>query len=146
MDKIFVSWEDYLRRLDLMAEYAQNALKDAEVVVGLIRGGLTPAVFLSHALDIPMIAFDPYVLHSGGEEREPVRLPLSPAIIKKVLIVDDISDTGKTFDKCTKFFKNRGFQCTTMSVFINVTTTIFTPDWPGEDSQKKWVVFPYEKE
>lgn len=145
MDKIFVSWKDYLQRLEAMAKYAKPYVKNAQVVVGLTRGGLVPAVYLSHELGIPMITFDPHLLHSDGEEREPVRLPVSPAVIKEVIIVDDIADTGKTLSKCTKFFGNRGFNCTTMSVFINRKTTNFMPDYPGEDSQKKWVVFPYER-
>ncbi len=146
MDKIFVDWEDYLKRLDAIVANTKPLVRSRQVIVGLTRGGLVPAVYLSHALDVPMIAFDPHLLHSDGAEREPIRLPISPAVIKEVLIVDDIADTGKTFSKCTKFFGNRGFNCTTISVFINRRTTNFEPDYPGEDSQKKWVVFPYEKE
>jgi len=144
MDKINVSWEEYLEHLKQMFQYAKTI--QFNVVIGLVRGGLIPGVYLSHELDVPMISFDPHLLHSNGDPREPINLPISPSIIKTVLIVDDISDTGKTLTKCTKFFDNRGFKVFTMSVFINETTTTFIPNYAVKDSEKKWVVFPYEKE
>ena len=146
MKKKFVGWDDYLSEVDKMIKYAKEHMNDAQVVVGLTRGGLPPAVILSHFLDLPMIAFDPHLLHANGSEREPVRLPFSPAVIKKIILVDDIADTGKTFLKCTKFFRSRGFDCRTMSVFMNEPISEYSPDYSGLDSEQKWVVFPYEKE
>ena len=144
MHKIFVDWETYIEYLDKMAEKAREY--DAEIVIGLTRGGLVPSVYLSHALRRPMITFNPHVLHLSGLERDRVHLPISPDIVKRILIVDDISDTGKTFHKCTKFFDNRGFKCFTISVFSNEMTTIASPNYFCKDSEKRWVVFPYEKE
>ena len=46
-------------------------------VMGLPRGGLIPAVLISHELDLP------FVLHPG----------------KNTLVVDDINDTGETLSK-----------------------------------------------
>ena len=146
MDKIFVSWDDYIKQLETLSTIAGHRGEMPQVIVGLNRGGLIPALCISHALNLPMITFDPHILHSSGEEREPVKLSISPPVIKDILIVDDIADTGKTFLKCTKFFKNRGFNCVTMSVYINETTTMFKPDVSLRESNKKWVVFPYEKE
>ena len=45
--------------------------------MGLPRGGLIPAVLISHEIDLP------FVLHPG----------------KNTLVVDDINDTGETLSK-----------------------------------------------
>lgn len=144
LDKIYLTWTQYIEYLIVMA--GEATAYDVNVVIGLTRGGLTPGVVISHKLDVPMFAFDPHVLHSNGEERDRVQLPISPLFVKSILIVDDITDTGKTFNKCTKFFNKRGFNCFTMSVFINKMTTTFKPNYGGLDSEKRWVVFPYEME
>ena len=143
VDKRFVNWKEYIPLLDSLVKNVRED-EDIQVIVGLTRGELIPAIYLSHALDIPMITFEPHQLHSSGDERMPLYLPISPPIIKHLIIVDDIADTGKTFTKCTKFFKKRGFNFTTASVFINRTKTSYEPSWPGEDSKNKWIVFPYE--
>jgi len=146
MAKIQMTWSKYISAINKMAKYFQNTNKRFDIVVGLTRGGLIPAVILSHELDIPMMPFNPHILHSNGDPRETVELPISSAFIKKILIVDDISDTGKTFNKTVKFFTNRGFMITTATVYINKKTAIYTPDFVLYDSHKKWVVFPYEIE
>ena len=145
MDKIHVAWDEYLGYLDEISQSIQQYTK-VDVIVGLVRGGLIPSVYLSHSLGVPMITFDPHLLHSNGDPREPIFLPISPSITKVILILDDISDTGKTLSKCQKFFDNRGFKIFTASVFINQTTTIHESDHYVKDSEKKWVVFPYEEE
>lgn len=144
MKKVKVTQNKYNRAVDKIVEHFKNEKFD--VIVGLTRGGLIPAVYLSHKLDTPLLAFNPHLLHSNGEEREKIRLPISPAIVRRILVIDDISDTGKTFSKCTEFFKKRGFNVITAAVFTNKKTTIFKPDFFVFDSQKCWIVFPYEIE
>jgi len=142
--KIQITWNKYIESIKKIVNHFQN--KRFDVVIGLTRGGLIPAVLISHELNVPMMAFNPHILHSNGVPREPINLPISPTVIRKVLIVDDISDTGKTFDKTVKFFINSGFNVVTAAVYINKKTAIFKPDFVLYDSHKKWIVFPYETE
>lgn len=144
--KIQITWPKYIAAVAKIAQHFQKEGKKFDLIVGLTRGGLIPAVLLSHALDIPTMPFDPHVLHSTGAPREKINLPITPAIIRRILIVDDISDTGKTFNKTVNFFSDRGFNITTAAVYTNKTTTIFAPDFSVHDSHKKWVIFPYEDE
>jgi len=142
MRKLRVSWEEYIKHIKSMVQVSHRF--NADIVVGLTRGGLTPGVSLSHSLQIPMIPFDPHVLHANGQERDTISLPISPIISKKLLIVDDVSDTGCTFTKCIKFFEKRGFKCYTMSIFNNACPTVFIPDYTCASTDHKWVIFPYE--
>ncbi len=140
--QISVPWLKYIRAIDKIADYFKDEKFD--VIIGLTRGGLIPAVRLSHAMDTPMLPFNPHLLHSNGDERGKVKLPISPVVCKRILIIDDISDTGKTFDKCVKFFKKRGFYIQTAAVYINKKVTCYTPTYEVYDSHKRWVKFPYE--
>ena len=142
--KIKMSWAQYTEALDKIVDQLSNEKFD--VIIGLTRGGLIPAVYLSHALGIPMMAFNPHSLKANGTPRENIILPISPSVVRKILIVDDISDTGKTFAKCSEFFIQKGFVCKTASVYNNEEVTIFKPNFTVLTSDKKWVIFPYERE
>lgn len=144
MTKIKIAWPKYTKAIADIAYYFQD--KKFDVIVGLTRGGLIPAVCLSHIMDTPMLPFNPHLLHSNGDERGKVRLPISPVVVRQVLIVDDISDTGKTFDKCVKFFEKRGFNVSTTAVYVNKKKTVFIPTYTVYDNQGRRVVFPYETE
>ena len=94
--------------------------KDAwrpDYIVGLTRGGLVPAVYMSHTLDIPMetlkvalrdgeggesncwMAEDAFGYLSASKIPRPKDEPTSdPSLRKNILILDDINDTGATLD------------------------------------------------
>ena len=88
-----------------------------DYIVGITRGGLVPAVMLSHSLGIPMHTLDVRLRDSGGtsgpesnlwmaedafgyvpkEEQGTYKSRWDVARRKKILIIDDINDTGATF-------------------------------------------------
>ena len=142
MNQIVMTWETYLRDLEILQGQVRTTKVD--VIVGLVRGGLIPAVSLSHALDIPMFTFDPHCLHADGQPRDEIYLPISPGAIRKVLIVDDIADNGITLTKAKDFFKHRGFAVTTACVHLNKEKSSIVPDHYVNDSKGIWVCYPYE--
>lgn len=139
-----------------------------DYIVGLTRGGLVPAVMISHYFNIPMhalgvssnfegnesnlwMAEDAFGYHNGKS---------APDRRKKILIVDDINDTGKTInwlmedwqascmpsDPDWKSVWNNNVKFAV--VFDNVSSkSKVTMDFCGEEiakSKKERVVFPYE--
>jgi xanthine phosphoribosyltransferase len=72
-----------------------------DYIVGLTRGGLLPAVMISHYLNIPMQSLD-VSLRDGGECTSNLGMAedafgcSGPA--KNILIVDDINDQGSTLN------------------------------------------------
>ena len=140
-----ITWEEYRTAVEKLCKKIVSSKTKFSVIVGLTRGGLIPAVILSHSSGIQMFAFDPHWLHSDGTARQQVQLPIDPAVTRSILVIDDISDSGKTLDKVSKFFTARGFNVETAAVFINSKTTCHTPNYSVMDSKKQWIVFPYEK-
>jgi len=86
-----------------------------DYVVGLTRGGLVPAVMISHWLDVPMYTLKVSLRDSGDnesnawmsedafgyvekEDREEIHVLSDISKRKNILIVDDINDTGATLN------------------------------------------------
>jgi hypoxanthine phosphoribosyltransferase len=69
-----------------------------DYIVGLARGGLPAAVKLSHYLDIPM-----YALNKDESNLWMAEDALNGV---KILIIDDINDTGKTIEDLKKDWRS----------------------------------------
>lgn len=90
-------------------------------IYGIPRGGLIPAVILSHRLDIPMT--------SSLDELEGETL--------KILLVDDICDTGNTIKKY------HGYD--TATIYFKPEVSKYEPTYNAETVRKDtWIMFPYE--
>jgi hypoxanthine phosphoribosyltransferase len=83
-NKTFISWSEIDKLLDDIERQIKESGEKFDMIAGVTRGGLVPAVMLSHRLELPMMAIT----------TEDAILPISLA--KKTLIVDEIYDTGKT--------------------------------------------------
>jgi len=68
-----------------------------DYVVGLTRGGLTPAVMISHWFDVPCETLK-VSLRDGGEPESNLWMAEDAKAGKNILIVDDINDSGATID------------------------------------------------
>lgn len=73
-----------------------------DIIVGVCRGGLVPATIISHRTDVMMYSLD-VRLRDVGPDNKPI-LTSDCALSedayngKNILIVDDINDTGATFN------------------------------------------------
>ena len=111
---------EYLHIHEMVNNISFDMYKDdwrPDYIVGLTRGGLIPAVYMSHTLDIPMhalkvslrdnsdtesncwMAEDAFGYVSASAAPRPEGEPTSdPTLRKNILILDDINDTGATLD------------------------------------------------
>ncbi len=65
-------------------------------IIGVGRGGLVPAVFLSHAAGLPMLSVD-YSSQVKDFSDEPlVKLAARTCAGERLLFLDDINDSGRT--------------------------------------------------
>jgi len=116
--KIYLSWGD----IDLLMDALISTI-DFEVtsVMGLARGGLIPAVILSHRLNVPLVS-----------------VPL-----EDTLIVDDICDSGNTFLEIYKQYPNLKFAC----LHFKPHTSVFNPTtYATTFNSDDWIVYPWERD
>jgi len=116
MKKIYVTFEDAQRMVgDILRQIQVDGWRP-DAIVGITRGGLTPAVLLSQYLHVPMYTLDVRLRDSTGEMGPESNLWLAewafgvvpegshstsryePKYRKNILIVDDINDSGDTIN------------------------------------------------
>ena len=135
--KAYYTWE----QVEGMTQDILRQIKDEkfDTVVGLTRGGLTPAVLISQYLDIPMHTLKISLRDHQEQESLDVLKNLG-----RVLIVDDINDTGATIN----YIKNKWVGSLSYAVLINNEASDADVDFASVDINKReddvWIVFPWE--
>ena len=113
---------------DLVKEVANRASSFKPThIVGITRGGLIPAVMLSHSFDLPMETLGV----SFRDNRATHHTKFKPIDDARYLIVDDINDSGTTFKVVSDIFRNRRLIFAT-SALINKEKSGFDVDFYGE--------------
>ena len=127
---------------ELVKEVANRATSFKPThIVGITRGGLIPAVMLSHSFDLPMETLGV----SFRDNRATHHTKFKPIDNARYLIVDDINDSGTTFKVVSDIFRNRRLTFAT-SALINKEKSGFDVDFYGEMFyHDDWINFPWEK-
>lgn len=144
-DAIIVEWSEVQQHLGrLAAELKKSGLTDA--IVGLTRGGLIPAVVLSHYTeDTPVIPVD-YSSSKGKGDNVGSHVNHIPDIeAERLIVVDDICDTGHTMKEVVTILEGRNHEVTTFALHYKEGGA-FEPDYHGVKlpANAPWIVFPWE--
>ena len=142
------TWEQiYALLLDL----AQKIRKDKfspDIIVGVSRGGWTPARVLSDLLENPEIANVKAEFYLGVAEtkKEPVITQSVSANVKneKVLVVDDVSDTGKSLRLVKAHLLEQGVKALKIATLYYKPWSVTKPDY-YEKTSRDWIIFPWER-
>ena len=118
-----------------------------EYIVGVKRGGLIPAIKLSHFLNKPLIMMSCQLRDSKDNEVRLYEVSELPKD-KNILIVDDICDSGDTFKKIKTVLFHSGFKnIKTCALYYNLSQN-FIVDYGSRiidrQTDSTWVVFPWE--
>jgi len=155
--KMIVGWEEYKKIVEKLAiEVHKNY--EPTVLIGIMRGAAPIIDILSRILKLP-IAYIVIQSYSGkGLEDQQGQLMFAREIssladnkdFNKVLLIDDLSDTGLTLNKSIEWLKNYG---PTKDYIKEVKTAClwkkksskFEPDFcPIRLSSDPWIVQPTE--
>jgi hypoxanthine phosphoribosyltransferase len=146
----YIAYETFLGDVDLVARKLEGDSWTPDFLVGVGRGGLVPAAFLSHRLDITMLSVD---LSSGDADFSDeliVKLAGKTVDGRRILIIDDINDSGMTIASFRDALATHGgvADCVRVAVLINNLRSRAAVDyWSREidrDRDKRWFVFPWE--
>ena len=145
-----LTWDDVEVYCKKLANEIKNSDFKPEVIVGIQRGGCITAVLLSHLLNIK----DFCTIGIRSTKSDDIRAQRIKPIIydsfslqlisgKKVLLTDDITDTGETLIEAKKELLKYG------SKEVKSATIICAPASNGKvafygKEVKPWVVFPWE--
>ncbi len=114
-NKISVSWWDMTDLIKDLTEKIPLEVPLADSIYGIPRGGLIPAVMLSHSTGLPLV----------------------DTIGKNTLVVDDMTDSGVTMNKMPGQW--------TAVLYHKPHTSTFTPNvYSKLHEGDEWLVFPWE--
>ena len=119
------------------------------MVIGINRGGLIPSVYLSHRLRVPHESIT-VKLRDDVKASKPdlSQLEKSFAFQHKILIVDDINDSGDTLQYIEQNF-GRPKDKVRFAVLVNNKPSKTIVDYFGYEINKEdvpsWIVFPWEE-
>jgi hypoxanthine phosphoribosyltransferase len=146
-----LSEDEIRRRVEQMADAIAPRVDDESVAVCLLTGGLWFASDLTRALARrgKHLAFDAMWLASYGDETESagrvqVRAALQrPVSGRKVLIVDDVFDSGLSLHEAVKMVKLAGATSTLTAVFARKPwphARALEPDFVGWEAPARYLV------
>ena len=129
-----------------------------DYVIGITRGGLVPALKISHYLEIPMETLK-VSLRDGGESESNCWMADDAYDGKNILVVDDINDTGATLEWLKKDWALSAYrddpkwnsiwnQSVRFAVLVDNDASATEVNYIGESINKAaddaWIVFPWE--
>ncbi len=143
-----VSWENFYQLCRQLVSKLHDASFRPDMIIAISRGGCIPARILCDYLDV----FDLDVIkieHYHGVNRQKaatLRYPLSAKISgKRVLLVDDVSDTGDSFAVGTRHLLSNGDPMDLKTAVLHhKTVSSYTPDFYAERvEQWRWIIYPW---
>ena len=138
-------WGKIARMCEALAKKVRKYKPD--VLIGISRGGLVPVRLLSDILDnrdvaIMKIEFYKSMGKTGAFPK--ITQPLTVSLKgKRVLIVDDVADTGHSLMVAADYVKKRGAKQSKIATLHFKPTSAFRPDFFLE-STDAWIVYPWE--
>jgi uncharacterized protein len=147
---LYIDQTQFIDDVRTLARFLRSSDWQPDFIVGIGRGGLVPAVFLSHATGIALLSVD----HSSkvptfGDELL-TKLADKTNVGERLLIVDDINDSGKTLQYLKAAFLEAGGIAASLrvAVLIDNIRSIETVDYRARtidrEQEPRWFVFPWE--
>ena len=129
-----------------------------DMIVGVTRGGLIPAVMMSHYTGIRMETIDVRLRDTFNSPEHAVWMAEEAGAGKRILILDDINDTGETFKWIVKDWEESNPPADWLDIWgnnvrfatiIDNAPSTFDVDYTSIEINKAedpaWIVFPFEE-
>ena len=147
MELLVATWEDIHVGSLKLASMSLNDGYMPDVIVGVLRGGYIVARIVADALGISDIGVVEVKFYKGIEEqaeRPVITQPLTTEIRgRKVLIVDDVVDSGRTLEVVSEQVRLRGASEVRTAALYYKPRSIIKPDYLVVETDK-WILFPWE--
>ncbi len=145
-----LDWSTFGRAARELAQTIADDGFQPELILGIARGGLFLAGSLGYALDVKNIFLVNVEYYTGVDERLqlPVMLPpiLDPSDLEnaRVLIADDVADTGSTLRLVKEFCSDRVAEVRTAVLYEKPRSSVACEYvWRRTD---RWINFPWSTE
>jgi hypoxanthine phosphoribosyltransferase len=140
-------WSQIYRMLLQIADKVRKDNFKPDVIVGVSRGGWPPARVLSDLLENPNLAnvkAEFYIGVAETRDKPTLTQPVSVKVSgKKVLVVDEVADTGKSLKLIKDHLKAEGASEVRIATIYLKPWSVVKPDYYAKETSR-WIVFPWE--
>ncbi|MEM1536203.1 MAG: phosphoribosyltransferase [Candidatus Bathyarchaeia archaeon] len=141
------TWSQIYRMLLQIAEKIRRDNFKPDIIVGVSRGGWPPARILSDFLENPNLANVRVEFYVGVAETKGEPMLTQPVSVKvagkKVLVVDEVADTGKSLQLIKEHLRAEGAsEVRIATIYLKPWSTV-KPDYYARETSR-WIVFPWE--
>lgn len=145
---------DFVEGINSIADQVTSSDFTPDYIVGIVRGGCVPAVYLSHKLKVPLVtvAWNTRDNTIFGNESN-CWIPEDLLAGKKVLLIDDIVDGGDTIRELLADWQSSvrdtlPLQNIKVAAMYYNTAQDVTVDYYhrtiNRNEDARWVIFPWE--
>jgi hypoxanthine phosphoribosyltransferase len=143
-----VSWEESARLARRLAGAIKADGYRPDLVIAIGRGGYVPARVVCDCLLHDMLTsmkVEHWGIAARKKDETVVRFPLAVDITGlRVLIVDDVTDTGDTLTTTAAYVISLGPREVRTAVLQHKGTSRFTPDYIAEYvTEWSWIIYPW---
>lgn len=150
---LYVSYDEYHNLIEKLAIKVHQSGWEFDTILCLARGGMRPGDVLSRVFDKPLaiMSTSSYRAEAGTQQGslDIARYITTPRgeIAGKVLLVDDLADSGHTLNRVIEQLKNNYAPITELrsAVIWTKAVSTFTPDYSVEFlPTNPWIHQPFE--
>lgn len=141
------TWKEIHELTHITADKIKKSGFHPDVIVSIARGGLVPARLLAdylHVKDLIAIKTDHWGLTATKDGQAKISYALNMDLSgKKVLVVDDITDTGQSMDLSKQHVMERHPSEVRTATLYHLRNSKYTPDFYGMERDWAWMIFPW---
>ncbi len=153
MPELYISWEEYHRSIELLAEQIDRSGCEFDLIICLARGGLRVGDILSRIFDRPLAILAVSSYDNATRERGKIAIAAQMTVTadrlgEQVLLVDDLVDSGITLQQTLLWLHERhpDIQQIATAVIWYKAHSVCVPDYyVSYLPDNPWIHQPFEK-
>ncbi|HAM28208.1 MAG TPA: phosphoribosyltransferase [Microbacteriaceae bacterium] len=146
-EREILGWDEFGGAARELAATVHGSGFAPDIVVAIARGGLLLAGAIAYALDVKSCGALNAEFYTGVDERLDEPIILAPMLDeesmrgKRVLLVDDVSDSGRTLAMVLALLIRAGADVRTVCLYSK-PATVLEPDYVWRKTSR-WIAFPW---
>ena len=145
--KEILTWEDFGSGSRELARQVADSGYEPAIVIAVARGGLIPAGALAYALGLKLADAINVEFYTDVHETLADPILLAPMLDtdsirgQKLLVVDDVADTGRTLNLVLDLLRGLGAEARSAVLYAK-SQSVVAPDYVWRRTDE-WIVFPW---
>jgi hypoxanthine phosphoribosyltransferase len=147
LEFLYLTWSEIQKLSEKTADKIIEDGFNPDIIIAVSRGGFDPARIISDQLDVRKLASLQIIYYSRLNEKKKkpeILFPFNAEIMGlKVLVVDDVSDSGNSLIAVKKYILEKDVAAVRIATLHHKPWSNYKPDYYAEEVDK-WIIYPWE--